>query len=663
VGRKTAVVLAVFGTLLLAIGGGGLVYWLQTPASRVVIITPIQPAAVPGNPVPKANRAPVEVPHAAISEVQQDALAQQLRSDSAADREQAMEQIHTLASTDPRSLSQGLPSWAGPMIDNKQYDDVEKLTIRAIVTRDSDSEIIESLQRARVMAFMAEGNYPQALKEAKSYYNVVSLSGTGDAISLLTQILLKTDPSAAVRFQTEQMVGAQAAGGATTQPASLTSLNTDPPPPQEAAAKGSVLKSIQVDSDVYAKPIASLLAKQNAKGQHSYNRIARGNLLLLADEPSEALASFLAACPMARGEKNTRDAVEGVARAMRAQDGNVARANAFVLSLREDPSVQGAGLVSHAKAAPTVEDFRLAATNTAIAGTGAVEAPPLEADRRNEEDAAGDMSSHPVRLETGFAGSAPLIIKRITATHFEISLASQDWPNWFIFKIDGAAHRIVRVDIKGAISRRWWSLNPVYSELNDLSDLNGFQSIRAVNEVAHTVSWNGSLLPDTSSQRWHFISGVWQSDTDALSFVQRFEGDHVYVAMKVPYLPSYNEHYIASLAGRPGLRVHEIGTSSNGHPLQIVEIGSADAKTTPCVLLYAREHADEQDSSWVAQGCIDFLSGDSTEAAQMRSTCTFLVIPLLDPDGANAGVYERNCLPSRPCPVVHHEFLRGFVHA
>jgi hypothetical protein len=31
------------------------------------------------------------------------------------------------------------------------------------------------------------------------------------------------------------------------------------------------------------------------------------------------------------------------------------------------------------------------------------------------------------------------------------------------------------------------------------------------------------------------------------------------------------------------------------------------------------------------------------------------------PSSINAS--GRNCLPSRPCPVVHHEFLRGFVHA
>jgi hypothetical protein len=57
-------------------------------------------------------------------------------------------------------------------------------------------------------------------------------------------------------------------------------------------------------------------------------------------------------------------------------------------------------------------------------------------------------------------------------------------------------------------------------------------------------------------------------------------------------------------------------------------------------LLYAQEHADEQDAGWVAQGALEYLTSDAPDAAQLREHCTFLVIPTLDPDATAAGVHQ-----------------------
>jgi hypothetical protein len=58
-----------------------------------------------------------------------------------------------------------------------------------------------------------------------------------------------------------------------------------------------------------------------------------GNLLLLSDKPKEANKAFEAAYRISP-EKQLAAATEALARAMRAEDGNVERANAWVLSLR-----------------------------------------------------------------------------------------------------------------------------------------------------------------------------------------------------------------------------------------------------------------------------------------------------------------------------------------
>jgi len=133
------------------------------------------------------------------------------------------------------------------------------------------------------------------------------------------------------------------------------------------------------------------------------------------------------------------------------------------------------------------------------------------------------------------------------------------------------------------------------------------------------------------------------TDKGTLCLVQRFDQDEAYVAMKYPYTPSYNEAYLTALEKVAHAHVVRIGESAKGRALRAVEIGDgtlAERKLKPCLIMYAREHANEHDTSWVAQGAIEFLTGGSPEAKGIRDSCVVLVIPLLDPDGANSETYE-----------------------
>ena len=60
----------------------------------------------------------------------------------------------------------------------------------------------------------------------------------------------------------------------------------------------------------------------------------------------------------------------------------------------------------------------------------------------------------------------------------------------------------------------------------------------------------------------------------------------------------------------------------------------------PTIIIYAREHGNEQDSSFAAEGAIRFLASDELDAVKARLSHCFLVIPLLDPDGAVSAKYN-----------------------
>jgi hypothetical protein len=85
-----------------------------------------------------------------------------------------------------------------------------------------------------------------------------------------------------------------------------------------------VLKSIHVDS----KPYEASINRETGGDYHSLLR--KGNRLLLADRPAEAKTLFEAAVKQANSDQ-LPGAVESVARAIRAQDGNIARANQYLI--------------------------------------------------------------------------------------------------------------------------------------------------------------------------------------------------------------------------------------------------------------------------------------------------------------------------------------------
>lgn len=269
---------------------------------------------------------------------------------------------------------------------------------------------------------------------------------------------------------------------------------------------------------------------------------------------------------------------------------------------------------------------------------------PLEKQRRQEEVARAGQALAPITLTADFEGAAPLKIARLSNTHFVIDFEDK-FANWFIFKVEGAKGKTIRVDLQNVALNKWSSLNPVYSYAASLDDPDVYVTKPSTAATTQPVAaHNGPLLPDTSGQQWHYIANVWPDRaTKTLSFVQTFEADHAYVAMKAPYTPKLAEAYIARLEKNPLAKVITVGKSKEGRPLRIVKIGGGsdeEEKAKPCILMYAREHANEQDTSWVVQGAVDFLLSNAAEAKAIRGKFTVLLIPLLDPDGAVGGVYE-----------------------
>jgi len=272
-----------------------------------------------------------------------------------------------------------------------------------------------------------------------------------------------------------------------------------------------------------------------------------------------------------------------------------------------------------------------------------------------------------IRLVTGFEGSPAAKLTKVSDTYWVIEDKDPVWerPHFFLFRVEGAAGRSVTFEIRN-VPLKWATINPVYSYAASLDDLVAFTSAPVDASRLHKAP-NGPQLPNTNGQGWQFIEDA-KLLNGSFWFSQRFDRD-AYVCMRYPYTPGYNQRYLDSLTNNPAAKVITVGASKEGRPLRVVKIGDgteADEKRKPCVLIFAREHADEQDSSWAAQGAIDFLISDAPEARQIREKFTFLVIPLLDPDGAVIGVYEHiigsfTAGAETPESTAYSAFFKGWV--
>jgi len=142
-------------------------------------------------------------------------------------------------------------------------------------------------------------------------------------------------------------------------------------------------------------------------------------------------------------------------------------------------------------------------------------------------------------------------------------------------------------------------------------------------------------------------------DTEVLTNInvfrmkQTFQAPTATVAMRVPYTYTYLQAFLARLqaANLLGVYVDELGATPGGRKLQIIRVEDPQPAGTPetqrTVLVLAREHATEPAGSWALQGMLNLLLADSPETRALRRHHTWLILPIMDPDGSANATFDR----------------------
>jgi hypothetical protein len=225
-----------------------------------------------------------------------------------------------------------------------------------------------------------------------------------------------------------------------------------------------------------------------------------------------------------------------------------------------------------------------------------------------------------------------------------------DFEGGSIGRVDQVAPGHYRCAIRGEVDQdgrnrqaSWYYFaldDPAGSEVTiALTDLPG-----EYNYVKGNLAINGATRPFISYDRrtWTPLpaSAVeWDEAETSLRFRFALERSPVWVAHVPPYVNSHLDALLDDLKISRWVQREEIGKTAGRRSLILLNITNpaVPASRKKVIWIMARQHAWETGTSWVIDGAVRFLAGDSAEAAHLRDRVLFKFFPMADPDGVARG--------------------------
>jgi len=121
-----------------------------------------------------------------------------------------------------------------------------------------------------------------------------------------------------------------------------------------------------------------------------------------------------------------------------------------------------------------------------------------------------------------------------------------------------------------------------------------------------------------------------------LEFVM--DSDEVYLARLPVYTTSDLKSLISGVENKKGIKIIEIGRTLENRPLEIIRLGTPDAKIQ--VLIRARAHPWEAGGNWVIEGLIDEFIKKNNKV--LSDNFCFSILPMANIDGVVRGMTRFN---------------------
>ncbi|XP_077296694.1 cytosolic carboxypeptidase 2-like [Arctopsyche grandis] len=241
------------------------------------------------------------------------------------------------------------------------------------------------------------------------------------------------------------------------------------------------------------------------------------------------------------------------------------------------------------------------------------------------------------RFESGNLAKAV----KITSTYYELYLRTDLYTNrhmqWFYFKVTSTRkHVIYRFSIV--------NLSKGESLYNE-----GMRPLMYSEKDAqlHSIGWRRCADNISYYKNDPTCEEEEQSPSYTLTFNVEFphENDVVYLAHCYPYTYSDLQDYLCKLQNHPVkstfTKLRLLCRTLAGNNVYYLTITAPpnenESKKKKAIVITARVHPGETPSSWMMKGFMDFLTGDSSQARELREKFIFKLVPMLNPDGVIVG--------------------------
>ncbi|XP_036963943.1 cytosolic carboxypeptidase 2 isoform X2 [Acanthopagrus latus] len=215
---------------------------------------------------------------------------------------------------------------------------------------------------------------------------------------------------------------------------------------------------------------------------------------------------------------------------------------------------------------------------------------------------------------------------------------------WFYFRVGnmkaGVTYRFTVINFMKSSSLYSQGMKPLlYSEREAMEKGVGWQRTGSNIKYFRNFSQN---TKDDNSDTITLYSLTW-----TLQFPH--DSDTCFLAHCYPYTYSHLQCYLRRITSNPAVAsyctLRVLCHSLAGNAVYVVTVtsrgvGRVEGRAKKAVVVTARVHPGETNSSWMMEGFLDFLLGDSEDAQLLRDTFVFKVVPMLNPDGVIVGNYR-----------------------
>ncbi|XP_011881907.1 PREDICTED: cytosolic carboxypeptidase 2-like [Vollenhovia emeryi] len=248
-------------------------------------------------------------------------------------------------------------------------------------------------------------------------------------------------------------------------------------------------------------------------------------------------------------------------------------------------------------------------------------------------------NSTDLRFESRFESGNLSKVVKITDTYYQLylrrDLYTQRHTQWYYFRVSNTRSRITyRFSIVNMCKEE-----SLYNE--------GLKPLLYSTEDARTRSVGWRRCGDNITYYRNNDSSDEEREKHTLTFNISFPHDRdiVYLAHCYPYTYTDLQEYLGKIVADPTktrfakLRLLCRSLAGNGVYYLTITAPTHDeeVRRKRGVVITARVHPGETPSSWTMKGIIDFLTGDTNRARELRERFVFKLVPMLNPDGVIVG--------------------------